>query len=187
MFLVSSCSCLCPICWSHVLSWDWRCSWSSADRRCSDYIWVINHLIAYKCASYIRDLMVCIYSKQIYPMYFPCIWNLRARHSVWIVSAIYPLNSAFLMSVYIYDASSSGGNMQKNGYLWYYHGNVGWNPGFISFNETKKIGFMVAKYIMNEFTSALCQYPRRCLIVRFRKVSKQRDLYLELSDRSEIW
>ena len=33
MFLVSSCSGLCPIHWSQVLSWEWRCSWSSADRR----------------------------------------------------------------------------------------------------------------------------------------------------------
>ena len=47
MFLVSSCSCLCPIYWSQVLSWEWRCSWSSADRRCSYYIWVINNFIAY--------------------------------------------------------------------------------------------------------------------------------------------
>ena len=31
------------------------------------------------------------------------------------------------------------------------------------------------------------QYPIRRLIVRPRKVSKPRDLYLELSDRSEIW
>ena len=42
MFLVSSCSCLCLIYWNHVLSCEWRCSWSSADRRCSNYIWVIN-------------------------------------------------------------------------------------------------------------------------------------------------
>ena len=26
---------------------DWRCSWSSADRRCSSYIWVINNFIAH--------------------------------------------------------------------------------------------------------------------------------------------
>ena len=31
------------------------------------------------------------------------------------------------------------------------------------------------------------QYPKRRLIVRSREVSKPRDLYLELSDRSEIW
>ena len=45
MFLVSSCSCLCPIYWSQVLSREWRCSWSSADRRCSNFIWVINTLL----------------------------------------------------------------------------------------------------------------------------------------------
>ena len=60
MFFVSSCSCLCPIYRSHVLSWEWRCSWSSADRRCSNYIWVINNLIAHKSVFYIRDLMVHI-------------------------------------------------------------------------------------------------------------------------------
>ena len=49
MFLVSSSSCSCfrSIHWSQVLSWEWRCSWSSADRRCSNYIWVINNFIAY--------------------------------------------------------------------------------------------------------------------------------------------
>ena len=46
MFLVSSSSCLCPIHWSQVLSAEWRCSWSSADRRCSNYIWVFNNFIA---------------------------------------------------------------------------------------------------------------------------------------------
>ena len=60
MILVSSCSCLGPIHWSQVLSREWRCSWSSADRRCPNYIWGINNLIAYKGATYIRDLTVCI-------------------------------------------------------------------------------------------------------------------------------
>ena len=58
MLLVSYCSCLYPIRWSQVLSWEWRCSWSSADRRCSNYVLVINNLIAYQSASYIRDLTV---------------------------------------------------------------------------------------------------------------------------------
>ena len=31
MFLVSCCSCLRSIHWRQVLSWEWRCSWSSAD------------------------------------------------------------------------------------------------------------------------------------------------------------
>ena len=38
-----SCSCYCSIHWSQVLSREWRCSWSSADRRCSNYIWVISN------------------------------------------------------------------------------------------------------------------------------------------------
>ena len=58
MILVSSCSCLCPIHWSQVLSRWCRCSWSSADRRCSNYIWVIDNFIANLGASYIRDLTV---------------------------------------------------------------------------------------------------------------------------------
>ena len=47
MYLASSCSSLCPIHWSQVLSREWRCSWSSVDRRCFNYIWVINNCIAY--------------------------------------------------------------------------------------------------------------------------------------------
>ena len=45
--LVPSCGCLCRIPWSQMLSREWRCSWSSADRRCSNYIWVIDNFIAY--------------------------------------------------------------------------------------------------------------------------------------------
>ena len=59
MFLVSPCSCLCPIHWSQVSSWEWRCSWSSADRRCSNHIRVINNYIAYYGAAYIRSFTVC--------------------------------------------------------------------------------------------------------------------------------
>ena len=58
MFLISSCSCLCPIHWSQVLSREWRCSWSNADRRCSNYIWVINKFIAYGGVTHIRGLTV---------------------------------------------------------------------------------------------------------------------------------
>ena len=54
MFLISSCSCLRPIHWSQVLSQEWRCSWSSADRLCSNYIWVINNFInfIFSCSSH---------------------------------------------------------------------------------------------------------------------------------------
>ena len=47
MFLNSACSCLRTIYWSQRFSGEWRCSWSSADRRCSNYMWVINNFIAY--------------------------------------------------------------------------------------------------------------------------------------------
>ena len=47
--------------WSQVLSWEWRCGWSSADRRCSNYIWVINNFIAYKGATYTRCFTVLIH------------------------------------------------------------------------------------------------------------------------------
>ena len=60
MFLVSSCRYLCAIYWSYVLSREWRCSWRSAERRCSNYIWVINNFIVCKGAPYIRGLTVVI-------------------------------------------------------------------------------------------------------------------------------
>ena len=40
------------------VSGEWRCSWSSADRRCCNYIWVINNFNAWEDASYIRGLTV---------------------------------------------------------------------------------------------------------------------------------
>ena len=58
MFLISSCSCLCSIHSSQVLSREWRCSWSSADRRCSNLIWVIDNFIAYQGATYIGGFTV---------------------------------------------------------------------------------------------------------------------------------
>ena len=45
-----------------MLSREWRCSWSSADRRCSNYIWVIDNFIAYLGASYIRGFTVVLYN-----------------------------------------------------------------------------------------------------------------------------
>ena len=68
MPLVSSGNCLYPIRWSQMLSWEWRCSWSSADRRCSNYIWVINNLNAYYSASYIRALTVYSLARRVYKM-----------------------------------------------------------------------------------------------------------------------
>ena len=69
MFLVLSCSCLCPSHWSQVLIREWRCCWSNADRRCSKYIWVINKFSAYLGASYIR----CLAVHQMFHYYNDCI------------------------------------------------------------------------------------------------------------------
>ena len=50
----------CPIHWSHVLSQEWRCSWSSADSQCSNYIRKMNNFIANYDAPYIRGLTVMV-------------------------------------------------------------------------------------------------------------------------------
>ena len=42
-----SSSCLGANYGKQALSREWRCSWSSADRRCSNYIWVLNKFITY--------------------------------------------------------------------------------------------------------------------------------------------
>ena len=67
MFLIPACSCLCAIYWRQVLSEEWRCSWSSTNRWCSNYIWVINNSIAYLSASYVRDLMVVNIGNSLVP------------------------------------------------------------------------------------------------------------------------
>ena len=79
MFLASACSCLCAMYWSQVLSGEWRCSWSSAERRCSNYIWVINNFIAYQGAPYIRDSTVGVLCTRVsINMYhtFPPTWEI---------------------------------------------------------------------------------------------------------------
>ena len=86
MLLVSSCSYFYPIRWSQVLSWECWCSWRSTNRRCSNYIWVINNLIAYWSASYIRDLTVGAFPFVTVGMW----WKVRG----WVCNADYLLCSA---------------------------------------------------------------------------------------------
>ena len=59
-----------------MLSRVWRYSWSSADRRCSNYIWVIDNFIAYLGASYIRCFTVHIFS-YLYIYQYCRAWRLR--------------------------------------------------------------------------------------------------------------
>ena len=110
MFLVLPCSCLCPIYWIQVLSREWRCSWSSADRRCSSYIWVITIVIAYQSMAYIRgltvspkwyqhvtfDLIICK-SLISYKIFLPCC---TFSNAVWRYNFICRLN--IKMSSYQY-------------------------------------------------------------------------------------
>ena len=55
---ISSCNCLWPIHWSRVLSREWTCYWSNADRRCFNYVSVISNFIALKDTTCIRCLTV---------------------------------------------------------------------------------------------------------------------------------
>ena len=53
-----------------------RCSWSSADRRCSNYIWVIDNFIANLGESYIRGFTVVTFFMSISstnPMIWPIV------------------------------------------------------------------------------------------------------------------
>ena len=52
--------------------------------------------------------------------------------------------------------------------------------------ERPRFHYKVASF-MHVTLSVLFRYPKRCFIIRFRSVSKPWDLYLTLSDHSEIW
>ena len=57
-----------------MLILEWRCSWSSADRQCSNYIWVINNFIANQGVSHIWVFTVCLTLPTdwpAWPHYFP--------------------------------------------------------------------------------------------------------------------
>ena len=78
--------------WSQVWSPEWRCNWSSANRRCSNYIWVINYFIAYYSASYIRGLwyVVCPRVSIMLTIFFnrwKCITKITWK-SIWMKTHI---------------------------------------------------------------------------------------------------
>ena len=87
MFLVASCSFLCPIHWSQMLSWERRCSWSSADRRCSNYIWVINNFIAYLGVTYIRGLTIFAPMKP-FSSKFVLLWSMSSPFADYIIRTL---------------------------------------------------------------------------------------------------
>ena len=62
-----------------MLSQEWRCSWGSADRRCSNYNWVIDNFYCLLRCVYIRDLTVFRFRgiqrrRRFRPRYF-MIWD----------------------------------------------------------------------------------------------------------------
>ena len=76
--LVSYCSYLCPIRWSQLISREWRCSWSSADRRCSNYIWVTTIVIAYQDVCYVKRFHGRSYSEfgcRLLTQTIPMMWH----------------------------------------------------------------------------------------------------------------
>ena len=147
-----------------MLSREWRCSWSSADRRCSNYIWVIDNFIGYKDASYIRDFTVVQilhmddknHIKTVFLDIGISLLKIRRLQDRLIFNKRRPILVRQLL--YIETAPIL----------------------FCMFNNT-------ADGLAPEGVCALFQYPIIRLIVRSRKVSQPRDMYLELSDCSEIW
>ena len=74
-FFVSSCSCRCPIYWSQVSSRKWRCSWSSADRLGSNYMYnrVINDF-------HYDDVIMDIMASQITGHWVVCFTLCLSQH-----------------------------------------------------------------------------------------------------------
>ena len=83
--------------WSLVISGEWRCSWSCADRQCSNYIWLINNLIAYKGVAYIRDLMNFFFFSETGPN--PYLLNISHRRPMlWKIHiSLYRYSYVFLI------------------------------------------------------------------------------------------
>ena len=90
MFLIWFCSCLFPIHWSQVLSWEWKCSWSNAERQCSNYFWVLHNFIAYLSVNYIRGFKIINFQTTHSSCNYALLWNahpkrnyLSNKHSSW--------------------------------------------------------------------------------------------------------
>ena len=138
MFLFLSCNHLWPIYWSHVLSWEWRWSWSSADRRCSNYIGVINNLVVYKGAPYIRDFTVSwfavITDDKLTLFCHVNHWEtLNEKH-----------NFSFWLTALISDSITDSNQNTK----WFPHRNViafvSWQPWFIILVTSTQCGLVMS-------------------------------------------
>ena len=77
MLLVSACSCLGAIYWSQVLGGEWRCSWSSAYRRCSTSEWSKIAMVEFLERSSLNQTSL---SSQIFkkiPIKWPCMGRIE--------------------------------------------------------------------------------------------------------------
>ena len=92
MILVSSC----PIHWGQVLSREWRCFWSSADRWCSNYIWVTSNFIAYSGMSYIRGLTLLLEVWRIWASEAQFLGPFEPQNMWWFWSLVI-FSKSFLM------------------------------------------------------------------------------------------
>ena len=76
-----------------MLRREWRCCWRSADRRCSNYIWVIDNFIAYLGASYIGCFTVypcpCISKQHFMILTQPAFWIRIRGWCHWILPMSY--------------------------------------------------------------------------------------------------
>ena len=147
-----------------MLSQEWRCSWSSADRRCSNYIWVIDDFIGYKDASHIRDFTV--------------------------VQILHMDDKNHIKTVFL-DIGISLLKIRRSQDRLIFNKGIPILVRQLLYIETAPILFGMfnntADGLAPEGACALFQYPIIRLIVRSRKVSQPQDMYLELHDRSEIW
>ena len=167
--LVSFCSCHCPMHWSQALSPEWRCSWSSGDGLCSNYIWVINKFIAYWSASYItgftvfelwlshqlRWLLGALYapSKQLnwcWSNIYGTKWNRIQLRSC-------PISNDFFQEVaFEVVVCRTGTNLTGGDISWYIEAETKWPPFY---KRHFHIHFPVRKllYIGSKFTGIWCQ------------------------------
>ena len=128
---------------------EWRCSWSSADRRCSNYIWWINNLFAYKGPSYIRDLTVHFISR----LYM----NLLFAISIHVYSDFYLLTHLPIIAAYMHHWNWFSSCLLTSHYL-----NQWWLPT----NHTPKIRHQWKRYqnqaiLINKTTLNIivCNFP----------------------------
>ena len=165
MFPVSSCSCLCPI--QVLLSPEWRCSWSSADRLCSNYIWVINNFIAYLGAVYIRGLAVDAMATRLQQLAvvfaqsvvkFIIVQHFQSRKCIWkcrlqTVSRLIPVT---MRLVWICQ-----GNI--------FHSHRAWNQ-----TAVPQSFFLPLQWLYNGHDSVSNHQPHDCLLTRlFRRRPKK--------------